>query len=115
VLAEIRGAPETLRKRDLPYIEKLLSGTGDSYLCGEFSLADTPLMALAMVLEVDKLGLGDFPRVEKYLNRLRELAELSRDQSFDQGCRRRRNLRLTRSVLERGVKRRTRASWWRDA
>src|ERR1022692_2999556 len=63
---------ETLRKRDLPYIEKLLSESGGGYLCGEFSLADTPLMALAMVLEVDKMALGDFPRVEKYLSRLRE-------------------------------------------
>ena len=62
-----------LRKRDLPYVEKLLgeAGTG-GYLCGEFSLADTPLMALAMVLEVDKMALAEFPRVEKYLNRLRE-------------------------------------------
>jgi glutathione S-transferase len=70
--ARMEQGRETLRKRDLPYIEKLLSETGGSYLCGEFSLADTPLMALAMVLEVDKLALGDFPRVEKYLNRLRE-------------------------------------------
>jgi hypothetical protein len=29
-------------------------------------------MPLAMVLEVDRLALGDFPRVEKYLARLRE-------------------------------------------
>lgn len=63
---------EMLRKRDLPYIEKLLSESGGDYLCGEFSLADTPLMALAMVLEVDKMALGDFPHVEKYLSRLRE-------------------------------------------
>jgi glutathione S-transferase len=62
-----------LRKRDLPYLEKLLAGSGQGgYLCGEFSLADTPLMAVAMVLEVDQTALGDFPQVEKYLNRLRE-------------------------------------------
>jgi glutathione S-transferase len=64
---------ELLRKRDLPYLEKLLSEVGaGGYLCGEFSLADTALMPLAMVLEVDKMALGDFPRVEKYLARLRE-------------------------------------------
>ncbi len=64
---------EMLRKRDLPYLEKLLGEAGaGGYLCGQFSLADTALMPLAMVLEVDKLGLGDFPRVEKYLARLRE-------------------------------------------
>lgn len=64
---------ELLRKRDLPYLEKLLGDAGaGGYLCGEFSLADTALMPLAMVLEVDKMALGDFPRVEKYLARLRE-------------------------------------------
>jgi glutathione S-transferase len=64
---------EMLRKRHLPYVEKLLGEAGaGGYVCGEFSLADTPLMAVAMVLEVDKMALGDFPRVEKYLNRLRE-------------------------------------------
>jgi glutathione S-transferase len=63
---------EMLRKRDLPYLEKLLGESGDGYLCGEFSLADTPLMALAMVLEVDKMELSDFPRVEKCLAVLRE-------------------------------------------
>jgi glutathione S-transferase len=64
---------EMLRKRHLPYLEKLLGEAGPGgYLCGEFSLADTPLMALAMVLEVDRMALGDFPRLEKYLSRLRE-------------------------------------------
>ncbi len=64
---------ELLRKRDLPYLEKLLGEAGEGgYLCGEFSLADTPVMPLAMVLEVDKMALEAFPRVEKYLHRLRE-------------------------------------------
>ncbi len=71
--ARMEQGREMLRKRDLPYIEKLLGEAGPvGYLCGEFSLADTPLMALAMVLEVDNMPLGDFPRVEKYLSRLRE-------------------------------------------
>jgi glutathione S-transferase len=64
---------EGLRTRDLPYLEKLLSQTpaGD-YICRSFSMADVPMMVLAMVLEVDKLALDKFPRVEKYLNILRE-------------------------------------------
>ncbi len=64
---------ETLRNRDLAYVEKLLAGAGrGAYLCGEFSLADTPMMALAMVLEVDGMKLDGFPQVEAYLKRLRE-------------------------------------------
>jgi len=69
--ARMEQGRELLRKRDLPYIEKLLGESGGDYLCGAFSLADTPLMALAMVLEVDQPTLTDFPRVEKYLDRLR--------------------------------------------
>jgi glutathione S-transferase len=70
--ARMEQGRETLRKRDLPYIEKLLNEAGAAgYLCGEFSLADTALMPLAMVLAVDPMGLQDFPRVEKYLDRLR--------------------------------------------
>jgi glutathione S-transferase len=64
---------ELLRKRDLPYLEKLLGeASAGGYLCGDFSLADTAVMPLAMVLEVDQLALGDFPQVEKYIARLRE-------------------------------------------
>jgi len=71
--ARMEQGREMLRKRDLPYLEKLLGEAGaGGYVCGEFSLADTGLMPLAMVLEVDKMALGDFPRVEKYLERLRE-------------------------------------------
>jgi glutathione S-transferase len=64
---------EMLRARDLPYLEKLLERAGSGgYLCGAFSLADTPAMALAMVLEVDQMPLDAFPRVAAYLGRLRE-------------------------------------------
>ncbi len=71
--ARMEQGREILRKRDLPYLEKLLAEAGaGGYLCGEFSLADTPLMALAMVLEVDKPSLSDFPRIEKYLAGLRQ-------------------------------------------
>ncbi len=64
---------EMLRKRDFPYLERLLQHSADrgEYLCGDFSLADTPMMAVAMVLEVDKMPLGEFPRVQEYLERLR--------------------------------------------
>lgn len=63
---------ELLRKRDLPYIEKLLAESGpDGYLCREFSLADTAMMPVAMVLEVDRPALEDFPKVADYLTRLR--------------------------------------------
>ncbi len=63
---------ESLRTRDLPFIEKLLEAAGNGgYLCGAFSLADTGMMAVAMVLEVDQPQLASVPRVGKYLERLR--------------------------------------------
>jgi len=64
---------EGLRSRDFPFLEQVLGGNdGDGYICGEFSLADASLMPLAMVLEVDRIALGEFPRVERYLAKLRE-------------------------------------------
>ena len=65
---------ELLRGRDLPFIERLLERTqgGGDYLCGDFSLADAPMMAVAMVLEVDGMKLDVFPRVERYLHNLRQ-------------------------------------------
>jgi glutathione S-transferase len=64
---------EGLRTRDLPYLEKLLNeAPAGGYLFGSFSMADVPMMVLAMVLEVDKLALDRFPLVEKYLSILRE-------------------------------------------
>jgi glutathione S-transferase len=62
-----------LRTRDLPYIERLLGeAPAGGYICGSFTMADVPMMVLAMVLEVDKLPLDKFPRIDKYLNALRE-------------------------------------------
>ncbi len=63
-----------LRGRDLPYIEKMLgiAAGADGYLCGAFTMADVPMMVLAMVLEVDAPDLSAFPGVERYLKRLRE-------------------------------------------
>jgi glutathione S-transferase len=63
---------EGLRKRDLPYVERVLGAAPNGgYICGGFSMADVPMMVLAMVLEVDALSLADFPRVERYLGELR--------------------------------------------
>ena len=63
---------EMLRTRDLPFLERVLSNAGTAgYVCGEFSLADAPLMALAMVLDVDAMSLNAFPKVDAYLKRLR--------------------------------------------
>lgn len=64
---------EGLLTRDFPYLEKLLgeAPAGD-YLLGNFSMADVPIMVLAMVLEVDKLALDRFPKLERYLTILRE-------------------------------------------
>lgn len=60
---------EGLRSRGLPYLEKQLEGR--EYICDEFTLADAPYMAVAMVLEVDGMDLSDFPNVAAYLDRLR--------------------------------------------
>lgn len=61
---------EGLRKRGLPFLESSLEGR--EYLCGEFTLADAPFMAVAMVLEVDGMDLSAFPNVQAYLERLRQ-------------------------------------------
>lgn len=58
-----------LREQVFPFLEGELSQQG--YLAGEFSLADVPFMALAMVLQVDGMELGGFPRCVAYLERLR--------------------------------------------
>ena len=64
---------ELLRTRDLPFIERVLGDAGaGGYLRGAFSLADVPLMALAMVLDVDAMKLDAFPKVEVYLKQLRQ-------------------------------------------
>ncbi|HUN58420.1 MAG TPA: glutathione S-transferase family protein [Candidatus Binataceae bacterium] len=63
---------EALRSRDLPYIEKLLAeAPAGGYLCGNYTLADVPMMVLAMVLEVDQPDLSQWPSVKNYLDFLR--------------------------------------------
>jgi len=58
-----------LRERILPYVENELEGR--EYLCGDFSLADAPYMAVAMVLEVDQFDMEGLPLCNQYLERLR--------------------------------------------
>jgi glutathione S-transferase len=52
-----------------PFLESTLAS--QDYLCGDFSLADVPMMAVAMVLQVDGLDTSGFPQVTAYLERLR--------------------------------------------
>jgi glutathione S-transferase len=58
-----------LRSRALPFLEKTLDGR--EYIADEFSLADAPYMAVAMVLQVDGMNLDEFPNFSAYLERLR--------------------------------------------
>lgn len=70
--ARMEKGREGLRQRDLPYIERMLAeAPSGGFIRGPFSMADVPLMVLAMVLEVDQLSLADFSRVERYLDELR--------------------------------------------
>ncbi len=72
-ISRMEKGREGLRTRDLPYIEKLLADAPPGgYLFGSFSMADVPMMVLAMVLEVDELPLHQFPQTDNYLRRLRE-------------------------------------------
>jgi len=59
-----------LRKEVFPFLQRTLSG--QDYLCGDFSLADVPMMTVAMVLEVDGMDTASFPEVADYLQRLRQ-------------------------------------------
>jgi len=71
--ARMEQGREMLRTRDLPFIEKTLgNAAAGGYLCGQFSVADLPAMALAMVLDVDQMKLDAFPKVAEYLARLRQ-------------------------------------------
>jgi glutathione S-transferase len=59
-----------LREEVFPFLQRSLSG--QDYLCGDFSLADVPMMTVAMVLEVDGMNTSSFPEVADYLQRLRQ-------------------------------------------
>ncbi len=60
---------ERLRTQIFPFLERELAGR--EYLCDDFSLADIPFMAVAMVLAVDGMDLSAYPHVAAYLQRLR--------------------------------------------
>ena len=60
---------EGLVREIFPFLEEALNG--QAYLCGEFSLADVPMMSVAMVLEVDGMDTSGFTNVHDYLARLR--------------------------------------------
>ncbi len=64
----MQAGRDALRSRSLPWLESML---GEEYLCGDFSLADAPFMAVAMVLEVDGMDISEFPKTSAYLERLR--------------------------------------------
>lgn len=72
-LERMEKGREALRSRDFPYIEKLLGeAPAGGYIRGNFTIADVPMMVLAMVLEVDQLDLSQWPKVKSYLDFLRE-------------------------------------------
>ncbi len=65
----MQKARDDLAARALHFVEDRLDGR--DYLAGDFSLADVPFMALAMVLQVDGMPLDGLPRLAAYLDRLR--------------------------------------------
>lgn len=66
--AAMEAGRQALRARGLAHLETIVT---DDYLMGEFTLADAPFMAVAMVLEVDGMDLSGFPRCAAYFDRLR--------------------------------------------
>jgi len=70
---DMENGREALRHRALPFLEENLKAR-DFMAGGEFSLADAPYMAVAMVLQVDGMSLDDYPNFAAYLDRLRARA-----------------------------------------
>jgi glutathione S-transferase len=68
--ASMEAGRQGLRTGGLVYLESRL--VDRQYVCGDFSLADAPYMAIAMVLEVDGMALDDFPECAAYFDRLRK-------------------------------------------
>lgn len=67
---DMENGREALRHRALPFLEENLKSR--NFMAGaEFSLADAPYMAVAMVLQVDGMSLDDYPNFAAYLDRLR--------------------------------------------
>ncbi len=57
-----------LRAEIFPFLETQLE---EDYLAGDFSLADIPFMAVAMVLQVDGMDVSGFAKTAAYFERLR--------------------------------------------
>ena len=77
-----------LRDEIFPFLQRTLNG--QDYLCGDFTLADVPMMVVAMVLEVDGMDVSAAPEVADYFQRLRERASyqvISPQQSVEQTAR----------------------------
>lgn len=68
-LDQMQRGRDGLRAQVFPFITDAL-GEHD-YLCGDFTLADVPMMTLAMVLQVDGMSMEEYPKVGAYLGRLR--------------------------------------------
>ncbi|NCF34714.1 MAG: hypothetical protein GWP50_14240 [Proteobacteria bacterium] len=68
--ATMQQGRDGLAQQIFPFLQQTL-GEQD-YLCGDFSLADVPMMAMAMVLQVDGMSVEDYPLVDAYLQRLRQ-------------------------------------------
>jgi glutathione S-transferase len=69
---QVKYAGEAFLVGDLPRIWMPDWLAGRKFVCGDFSLADAPYMAVAMVLEVDGMALDDFPGCAAYFDRLRQ-------------------------------------------
>ncbi len=77
-----------LRDEIFPFLQRTLNG--QDYLCGDFTLADVPMMVVAMVLEVDGMDVSDAPEVADYFQRLRQRASyqvISPQRSVEQTAR----------------------------
>jgi len=67
---DMENGREALRHRALPFLEENLKAR-DFMAGSDFTLADAPYMAVAMVLQVDGMPLDDYPNFAAYLDRLR--------------------------------------------
>lgn len=68
--AAMQAGRDGLLESVAPFISAQLAD--QDYLCGDFSLADVPFMAVAMVLQVDGMECAEAPAFARYLERLRK-------------------------------------------
>lgn len=67
--ASMQKGRDGLTDEVFPFLQATLAGK--QYLCDQFSLADVPMMTVAMVLQVDGMDTSSFPEVHAYFARLR--------------------------------------------